>query len=278
MREFSFSVDSNLCLDASASFAMGFPGTSVEEAGAAMSFVWAVDGQWTTVRVHLRQTRDRVHSEIIGSVSGEVADLVHRDVERILCADVDGSGFTDIASTDPVVARLQAQFPGLRPVLFYTPYEAAAWCIIGHRIRMSQAAAIKQRLANELGVCAAFPAPERLEQLESGFKGLTDHKVDQLRQLGSAAKSGLMNRDHLREMPYDDAIAQVQELAGIGPFSAELIMIRGVGVPDALPQHEKRMTAAIHQFYNTDNVASVAEQWRPYRSWVGLLLRAAAIE
>ncbi|WP_415971725.1 DNA-3-methyladenine glycosylase family protein [Rhodococcus sp. 077-4] len=278
MHEFTITVDQQFRLDASASFAMGFPGTTIDESGGSMAFAWAVDGEWTTVGVHLRQIGRTVHGEIVGSVSGDLADLVRRDVERILCADVDGSGFAGTASNDPVVASMHARFPGLRPVLFYTPYEAAAWCIIGHRIRMSQAAGIKQRLGDKLGVLGAFPAPARLEQLESGFKGLTDPKTEQLRQLGSAASSGLLSRDHLRAQSYDDAIAELQELAGIGPFSAELIMIRGVGVPDALPRHEKRMTAAIRQFYDTDDVAGVAEQWRPYRSWVGLLLRAAASE
>lgn len=275
MQEFTIPVDHQFRLDASASFATGFPGTTADESGGSMTFAWAVDGEWTTVGVRLRQIARTVHGEIVGSVSADVADLVQRDVEQILCADVDGSGFGDIASNDPVVASLQARFPGLRPVLFYTPYEAAAWCIIGHRIRMSQAAAIKQRLGDVLGVNAAFPAPARLEQLEFGFRGLTDLKVEQLRQLGSAAASGLLNRNHLRAIPYDDAVAQLLKLAGIGPFSAELIMIRGVGVPDALPQHEKRMATAIRQSYGTDDVAAVAEQWRPYRSWVGLLLRAA---
>ena len=52
-------------------------------------------------------------------------------VAAILSLDVDGRGFADVAQRDPVVGELQAQLPGLRPVLFWTPYEAAAWTIIG---------------------------------------------------------------------------------------------------------------------------------------------------
>ncbi|MCZ9339301.1 DNA-3-methyladenine glycosylase 2 family protein, partial [Streptomyces sp. TRM76130] len=55
------------------------------------------------------------------------------DVARILSLDVDGSGFADVAA-DPVVAGLMEQFPGLRPVCFNSPYEAAAWAVIGHRV------------------------------------------------------------------------------------------------------------------------------------------------
>jgi len=87
-------------------------------------------------------------------------------VARVFSLDVDGSGFGRVAAADPVVAGLAAQFPGLRPVCFGSPYEAAAWTIIGHRIRMVQAAAIKERrtdykrwhgLPGDLGVEYAPP-------------------------------------------------------------------------------------------------------------------------
>ncbi|MFJ2819431.1 hypothetical protein [Streptomyces sp. NPDC087294] len=51
----------------------------------------------------------------------------------------------------PVVVGLQAEFPGLRPVLFHSPYEAAVWTVIGNRIRRTQAARIKARLAERYG-------------------------------------------------------------------------------------------------------------------------------
>jgi 3-methyladenine DNA glycosylase/8-oxoguanine DNA glycosylase len=52
---------------------------------------------------------------------------------------------------------------------FWSPYEAAAWTIIGHRIRMTQAAALKARISERLGepvsfggrVIHAFPSPAR---------------------------------------------------------------------------------------------------------------------
>jgi DNA-3-methyladenine glycosylase II len=244
-----------------------------------MSFAWPVDGDWTTARVELRQVGERIEGDIADSPSPDLASRVRRDVERILCLDVDGSGYTKLAERDPVVAGLQKQFPGLRPVLFYTPYEAAAWCIIGQRIRTTQAVAIKRHLADELGQGGAFPAPARLAQLTAPFAGLTEKKVDQLRQLAAAALDGALDRDQLRSLPYDEAGARLQQLPGIGPFSTELIMIRGVGVPDAFPEHEQRLQRAIRDAYGLPegaDTATAAEGWRPYRSWVGLLLRASS--
>jgi DNA-3-methyladenine glycosylase II len=63
---------------------------------------------------------------------GKAAPEAVRDhIRRILSLDVDGSGFPEVGVRDPVVGELQVRYPGLRPVLFYSPYEASAWAIIG---------------------------------------------------------------------------------------------------------------------------------------------------
>lgn len=70
---------------------------------------------------------------------------MRRQVERILSLDVDGAGFPALGDRDRVVGDLQRRYPGLRPVQFHTPYEAAVWAIIGHSTQMTQAATIKAR-------------------------------------------------------------------------------------------------------------------------------------
>ena len=268
-------------LTAAARFAEGFPGT---EAGGAdrgeLRFAWPVDGDWRTVTVTLRQAGDgAVHGEFAPGTPAELEDRARDEVERILCLHVDGSGFEAVAQRDPVVADLQARLPGLRPVLFFSPYEAAAWAIIGHRIRMVQARAVKRGLAEELGEQGAFPAPDRLADLAAPRRGLTDRKIEQLRVLGRAALEGHLDRSRLRGIGDPDEVArELQELPGIGPFSAELIRIRGVGDPDALPRNEPRVARLARAAYGLPedaDIAEVAEGWRPYRAWVSLLLRVA---
>ncbi|MET8454570.1 hypothetical protein [Streptomyces sp. NPDC005209] len=105
-------------------------------------------------------------------------------VARVLSLDIDGSRYTALADADPVVAGLMQQFPGLRPVCFNSPYEAAAWAVIGHRVRMSHAAAVKTLLAQRHGHRVevvgqdlyAFPAPDVLRTVTS-FPGLTEVKL-----------------------------------------------------------------------------------------------------
>ncbi|UKY48071.1 DNA-3-methyladenine glycosylase family protein [Streptomyces inhibens] len=222
------------------------------------------------------------------SAESNGVSAVRAQLARILSLDVDGSGFPRLAEKDPVVAELIAAYPGLRPVCFYSPYEAAAWAVIGHRIRMVQAAAIKARIAEHHGqhvVVAgqflhAFPTPLILRGL-SRVPGLPEVKVERLRLLADAALAGDLDAARLRAMPVEDALTHLRTLPGIGPFSAELILIRGAGHPDVFPRHERRLHASMAETYDLGDpdasdarrLAGISDHWAPYRSWVALLLR-----
>jgi DNA-3-methyladenine glycosylase II len=90
-----------------------------------------------------------------------------------------------------------------------------------------------------------------------------------------------LNAEWLRSLPEADAITQLEELPGVGPFSAGLILIRGANTPDALPAAEPRLRSAVALAYglveepSLEKVTEIAEGWRPYRTWVTLLLRRA---
>lgn len=250
-----------------------------------LHLAFAVAGSsWATVGVCVRQEGPRVVGDVVGdpmavgAAAGQVA--------RILSLDVDGCGFPKLATTDPVVGRLQTRYPGLRPVLFWSPYEAAAWAVIGQRLRITQAATVKSALAEELGetvvvheeVLHAFPAPHRLLQLEA-FPGLFARKVKHLRAIARAALDGKLDAARLRAFPAEDALSDLRLLPGIGAFSADLVLVRGAGHPDHFPAHEARLARAMARAYNLgehpspDRLDAIAERWRPYRSWAALLLR-----
>jgi len=256
--------------------------------------VWqeeTTDGAAGTVRAELTvYPGDPADPEPAGSAPDQA---VRAQLARILSLDVDGSGFPGLAATDPVVAGLMADHPGLRPVCFHSPYEAAAWSVIGQRIRMTQAATIKARLAEQHGrrvdiagqILHAFPEPLKLRAI-TNVPGLTGVKVERLHALAEAAAAGELDAARMRAMPADDALASLRALPGIGPFSAELILIRGAGHPDVFPHHERRLRAAIADEYglgearsdDTRRLAEIADRWKPYRSWVALLLRARAAQ
>ncbi|MFH9419363.1 DNA-3-methyladenine glycosylase family protein [Streptomyces sp. NPDC017529] len=225
--------------------------------------------------------------------SGPAAyEAVRAQLARILSLDVDGTGFPALA-TDPVAAGLMAELPGLRPVCFHSPYEAAVWAVIGNRIRRTQAAAVKAHIARRYGhpvhvagqTLHAFPTPAALRAV-THVPGLTDIKIQRLHALAEAALDGQLDAARLRALPADYALADLRAIPGIGPFSAELVLIRGAGHPDVFPRHEPRVHRAVATAYglglpaagDVARLAGIADRWKPYRSWVAFLLRVRAEE
>jgi DNA-3-methyladenine glycosylase II len=276
-------------LAASIRFLEGFTPASYSGApDGALELAFPAEGSWRTVGVRVSQAGETVNAEIV-SPAKPGADLVAEvrpQVERILSLDVDGSGFPEVGERDPVIGEIQRRYPGLRPVGFWSPYEAAAWTIIGHRIRITQAAALKARIAERLGepvsfggrVVHAFPSPQQLAKLDA-FPGLAGRKPEWLRSLAQAALDGQLDAARLRAMPPGEALADLKKLPGIGDFSAGLTLLRGAGAPDAVPSAEPRLARAVALAYGLpgpatpEQVQQISENWRPYRTWVTLLLR-----
>jgi len=272
----------------SARFLEGFAPAAYKGGGRdGLRFAFVADGLAAgeaVAGVRVRQEGEAVVGDVYGAADPGV---VKRQVARILSLDSDGRGFPEVGARDPVVAGLQRRYPGLRPVCFYSPYEAAAWAIIGHRLRIVQAAKIKARLAAELGpkvdlgggVEHAFPGPSRLADL-GRFPGLTQTKTERLRHLARAAAGGELEADLLRSLPAAEALSRLRGLPGIGPFSAELILLRGAGEQDWLPANEPRLDRAAARAYglkerpDAEKLTAIGEGWRPYRTWVALHLRA----
>ena len=282
-----FTGDFSLALSVStatkAAFVDDVPGDPNE-----LDVVFPLEGSWNAVALRVEQCEGggpvRVH--VLADPAGSTRSDVRAQVERILSLDTDGAGLDEVAEHDKIVAGLQQRFRGLRPVLFHSPYEAAARAIIGHRLPVRQAASLTARVAAERGtaiavgdrVVHAFPAPGRLADL-AAVDGLSERKTEQLRALGAATADGRLDTARLRAMGRADAMEHLQQLPGIGPFSAELILLRGVGDPDVFPRTEMRLHRAMAAAYDLGDdpdvatLEAIAEQWRPYRSWVGLMLR-----
>ncbi|MFF5567061.1 DNA-3-methyladenine glycosylase family protein [Streptomyces sp. NPDC012623] len=288
-------------LDSSIRFLGGFtPASYGPAADQVLRLAFPADDSVSVIGCALRQEEEETADGKPGTVSAEIT--VRTDdgrkppdalgqISRILSLDIDGTGFPALADNDPIVAGLQADYPGLRPVCFPSPYEAAAWTIIGNRIRTSQAATVKARLAQQHGHALdvagrrlnAFPAPAVLRSLDH-IPGLTGIKIQRLHAIAEAALDGYLDADELRAQPAEHALAALRELPGIGPFSAELILIRGAGHPDVFPTAEPRVHRAMADAYQLDTaiadnprrLARIADAWRPYRSWIALLLRARA--
>ena len=252
----------------------------------AMRLAFAVDGFAEQAGVLLRQRDD-------GTVEGEVrgardADAVRVQTARILSLDHDGEAWIAVGQRDPVIGRLQREHPGVRPVLFHSPYEAAAWSIVSARRPPNQAALVRRRLSEELGATfdvggvamAAFPLPERLLEARAG-PGLPDGKVARLHGIAHAALDGRLDPALLREMEPDAATAELRTLRGIGPFYAALIHVRASGVADVAAAEQRVIEGAARAYGlevtpDAQEFLALSERWRPFRTWAVVLLRVAA--
>jgi DNA-3-methyladenine glycosylase II len=250
-----------------------------------MRLAFAVDGLHEQAGVTVRQDEDGV---VRGVVYAAEIETVRRQVARILSLDQDGEAWLAVGERDPIIARLQDLYPGLRPVLFHSPYEAAAWALISARQRRAQAVRVRERLATRLGRSFdlagrrlhAFPLPDALAQLDSE-DGPSAAKAARLRALAARAQAGELEAQRLAAMGPQRAKEEVQELDGIGPFYASLIVLRACGLTDALAD-EPRLRTSVAHYYGLDTqptreeLEALAEPWRPFRTWVAVLVRFAA--
>ena len=273
-------------LAAARDFAGGFPaGIGGGEVGpGSITLAFPVESTESSAAIELWQDADGV---VRGrsDAEGALLQAAGHQAARSLSLDHDGTGWPAVGERDPIVGRLQQERDYLRPVCFYSAYEAATSFVIGQRIARRQAAVIKRDLAERLGdrptiagvEIAAFPRPSRLLELKEA-KGLNDEKIRRLHGLAQAALDGRLDTEALRSLSESEALAQLRELPGVGPFTADGILYRGCGVADGLPGSDELGQNVIKDLYGMDSVTAadverIAEAWRPYRMWAVVLLR-----
>ena len=217
-------------------------------------------------------------------------EALRKQVARVISLDHDGEAFHQMCLADPVLARVHGTAPGFRPALFYSPYEAALWSIISARRARGQGIALRARASEMYGAdfelsgirTLGVPTPSAL--LEMGpVPGLPADRFPRLHAIAEAAQRGVLDAERLRSMPPEDAQAELQQLPGIGPFYSSLIVIRSCGHADAPSLGEPRSREAIQHAYGLDHELSdaeliaLAESWRPFRTWVSVMMRALAL-
>jgi DNA-3-methyladenine glycosylase II len=252
---------------------------------AAVAMAFPVEGWTGSAVVVLRQDES-------GSVAGAVhggGDATHArqawdQALAVLSLDIDGSGFPGVGERDPVIGRLQQAYGWLRPTLFHSPYEAACNFVIGQRISIVQARALRERMAADSGEridaegaeLAAFPSPQRLLDL-TAVHGLPDEKLARLHGIAQAALDGVLDRARLRTLPVETALAELSALRGVGPFSSQGILFRGAGVVDEVTDEPVSKQAVqrlygMHHLPEHAEVVRLAQTWRPFRMWALVLL------
>ena len=217
------------------------------------------------------------------------SETVRRQAARSLSLDHDGSGWEAIGERDPVLGALQARYDWLRPVCFYSAYEAATSFVIGQRIAMRQARVVKDRLAAEHGdpieiggqVVRPFPRPQRLVDIAE-VQGISAVKVARLRDLARAALDGVLDTERLRALPEDEALSRASGAAGRRTVDRP-------GDPDARLRRRRLACRSRTRSAGPPSPRStvspeppddatwtaMSDAWRPYRMWATVLLHMA---
>jgi DNA-3-methyladenine glycosylase II len=285
--EFTVSPDAPFSLETAAAFSFGPDTRRPHPAGDEMRLAFVTDDMYHHAGVRLTQAPD-------GTVTGRVetdgdAEAAWRQALRVLSLDRPAREWPEVGARDPVIGRLQREHEGLRPVLFHSPYEAAAWSIISARRYRGQAAVIWDRLSAEFGrtftiaggQVRAFPLPHRLLKAES-LRSVAPQRVEWLHAVARAALDGALDPAALAAMEPASALERLQQLPGIGPSYATLILVRSTGTADTLTFAEPRLPGYVAHFYGTGpgpasraELTRVSDGWRPFRTWAAVLLRVA---
>lgn len=266
------------------SFFGGWPSPAADER--AIVVCMPVEGWEGSAAVVLRQGDDgMITGEVVVDGQGdELAARAFAQALQTLSLDIDGSGWPAAGERDPFIGELQASYHHLRPVLFHSPYEAAAAFLIGHRISIAQRQAIMKRIARRYGdelvvggePFHAFPRPQIVLALDA-IEGLNAEKLARLQDAARAAVDGWLERAALLALPIDEALARIATLRGVGPFFASGILMRGAGVVDDVPDDDNTKVAVQHAYGlerkpGRAEVLQRAEAWSPYRMWATVLL------
>ena len=271
---------------------MGFGHRDESSFDGVMRMAFCLDGDHERqVGVEARQEGDRLDLAVRpadGSPLSEAeVEAAARQVARVVSVDHDGAAFHALCDVDPVLAPVHAVAPGFRPALFYSPYEAAVWSVISARRARAQGIALRRRLAQAFGSTVelagvpteAVPTPSALLRLES-LPGLPADRVPRLHAVAEAALRGELAVDVLRALPPAEAEERLQRLPGIGPFYSSLVVVRACGHADVLVTGESHVRDVVQEAYGFDHpptateMTALGETWRPFRTWVTVMLRA----
>jgi DNA-3-methyladenine glycosylase II len=172
-------------------------------------------------------------------------------VRRMLGADRDVTQFDESAASISWLAPLAERMRGVKPPRYPTLWEGCANSIVFQQVSLRAASTIMQRLIIALGRSVsvpgiptplyAFPDPASFANAPDPMLrelGLSGAKIATLRRVGEALASGALAEPMLEERDSVDAAALLRQIKGIGPWTAAVILLRGMGRLDVFPAND----------------------------------------
>lgn len=175
-----------------------------------------------------------------------VAAELGQTLRKVLGLDVAPEPLQCLAETERRLRPTALALRGMRPPRFAEFFETFANVVPFQQVSLDAGVAIVCRLVERFGRCLehagrrfhAFPtaqaiAEARLDVVRSC--GLSARKAESLRRVARAIASGELSEHAISGMATNDALRILDELPGIGPWSASLVLLRGLGRLDVFP-------------------------------------------
>ena len=177
----------------------------------------------------------------------------HATLRRVLGLDRDLAHFNRAAADIPWLESLAKRMRGVRPPRYPTLWEACVNAVVFQQISLIAATAIMHRLIVALGRPLvsegfqhyAFPSTPSFLAAEDDLlraAGLSAGKLMTLRRVGEALVAGTLDESMLEQHASPDAAAMLRRIKGIGPWTAAVILLRGLGRLDVFPMNDTSVT------------------------------------
>jgi DNA-3-methyladenine glycosylase II len=206
-------------------------------------------------------------------------------LERLLGLRTNLTEFYQFAAHDRRLKPLARRFRGMKPPRFATVFECAVNAIACQQVTLTLGVSLLNRLAVAYGTAFgegdeaghAFPGPADLAGLspadlrQLGFSSL---KGRAMTELARAVAEGRLDLEALTALPDAEAVERLRELRGVGRWTAEYVLLRGLGRTDVFPGDDVGARNNLHRWLRLtkpldyDGVRRVLSRWDGYAGLV----------
>ena len=210
----------------------------------------------------------------------------------LLGTQQDLTPFYDLARRDPALAAICERFYGLHLPHTSSVFEALTLAILGQQIATNVARIVRTLLIEIYGLRQdfdgedyyAFPRPETLasasvedlRQLKLSWR-----KAEYVQGIARAARDGTGGLDCLNEKTDEEVVQQVTQLRGVGKWTAQWVLVRALGRPDALPLGDLALRRIVSSLYfdgepiTDEQLGPFSARWSPWRTYATVYLFTA---
>jgi DNA-3-methyladenine glycosylase II len=224
--------------------------------------------------------RPRLEVVLTGSQVGPVAEAATRSaLARLLGLDVDLTGFYARAAGDESLRALVDRYRGVKPPRFATVFESLLNAIACQQLSLAAGLTILSRLAAAAGAPAgalhAVPEPGdivRVPRATLRTLGFSERKAETILELADAATAGELELAVFEHLDDAAVIETLVQRRGIGPWSADYVLLRGLGRLNVFPRGDSGALNSLRSYLSgtelEDDPDAALARWGP---WAGMV-------